>query len=76
MPTYLPVCPPVIYSENKNIKNYTTNNPSSLGTKPLIYSNILQYPKGKKMYYANLSLDAFGTVQAYAVQTKPKNTFG
>jgi hypothetical protein len=78
MPSYLPICPPVKYSVNKNIKNYSTNNPASLGTKVAIYSNILQTAVGKKMYFGNLTLDAFGKVQGTSGGSSSpiKNTFG
>jgi hypothetical protein len=75
--SFLPNCPPVIYSNNKNITNYRTNNPGSLGTTVSIYSNKLKYPVGKKMYFANLSLNAYGTVQGTNGGSKKsiKNTF-
>jgi len=82
MPSYLPICPPVKYSGNKNITNYSTNQPASLGTKVSIYSKIIQASVGKKggmkMYFANLSLDAFGNVQGTVGGTNGplKNTFG
>lgn len=82
MPSYLPICPPVKYSGNKNITNYSTNNPASLGTKVSIYSKLIQASVGKKggstMYFGNLSLDAFGKVQGTSGGSSSpiKNTFG
>ncbi len=82
MPTYLPICPPVKYAPNKNISNYSSNNPASLGTKVSIYSKIIQASVGKKggmkMYFANLSLDAFGKYNGISGGSiNPiRNTFG
>lgn len=62
--SYLPRCPPVKYSENKNISNSSTNNLGSLGTTVSIYSKLIQQNIGKKgaskLNFANLALDPFG----------------
>jgi hypothetical protein len=78
MPSYLPICPPVKYSPNKNISNFSTNQVASLGTKVSIYSRKIQTPVGKKLNLVNLSIDAFGTVQGTPGGSKNviKNTFG
>jgi hypothetical protein len=78
MPSYLPVCPPVKYSENKNISNFSTNQPASLGTKVSIYSRNLQNPVGKKMHFVTLAIDAFGSIQGTPGGSKNiiRNTFG
>jgi hypothetical protein len=75
---YLPICPPVKYSPNKNISNFSSNQVASLGTKVSIYSRKIQTPVGKKLNLVNLSIDAFGTVQGTPGGSKKviKNTFG
>lgn len=78
---YLPRCPPVQYSENKNIVN-TSNNQSSLGTKKSIYSNLIQQNIGKKgsskINFSNLKLNAFGYVEGTpgGINGPIRNTFG
>jgi hypothetical protein len=72
---YLPICPPVQIAANKlGTKNNSTNQPASLGTKKFIYSMKIQNSYGKKMYYGDLKLDAFGRLPGSGAPLK--NTFG
>jgi hypothetical protein len=74
---YLPICPPVQIAPNKpGTKNNSSNKPASLGTQKFIYSSRIQNQSsyGKKMYYADLKIDAFGTLAGSGAPLK--NTFG
>lgn len=80
--SYLPTCPPIKYSPNKNLTNYSFNNPGSLETKKSIYSNIIQQHIGKKGFsklnFAKLNINPFGRTSGSngGSNTFIKNTFG